>query len=432
MMSYKVIEVFTSEDTRWQGKPVFEAILDFVNGLRVSARCSVFRGIAGCYENGELSTMKLEILSFKMPLKIEIVLPAAEAERVLAAVREMVDDGVVGVRDLNVVSHRTEKHLVPRHLRVRDVMSSAPVSFSQETSLGDIVRLLLSVDFNSVPIVDADSRPIGVVTQGDLISRGGMPVRLGLMEQLESEHIDSVLDMMAGKTAKDVMTSPAVTVRDDERLSAAVDTMLEHNLKRLPVVDDNGKLVGILARIDIFRTITEDAPDWKGMRDRNIVVGNLRTVRDAMRPDARTVAPSASVEDVLRMIDSNDIQRVVVVDENGKFLGLISDRDLLRHFSGHEVSVWDLVMSKFAFTKTGQHHREIVEPARKKKAGDVMQTGVLTIGENATLDEAIRMMTEKQIKRLPVVDEGGRFLGILSRDSLLRAGTHRQAERMHP
>lgn len=427
MMSYKVIEVFTSEEMRWQGKPVFEAILDFVNGLKVSARCSVFRGIAGCYENGEVSTMKLEILSFRMPLKIEIVLPAPETDRVLSTVREIVDDGVVGVRDLNVASHRTEKHLIPRHLRVRDVRSSDPVSFPAEAPLRDIVSLLLSVEFNSVPIVDAENRPIGIVTQGDLISRGGMPVRLGLLEQLESKHLDSILELMTGKTAGDVMTSPAVTVRDDERLSAAVDVMLEHNLKRMPVVGDDGTLVGVLARIDIFRTVAGDSPDWRGMRDRNIVIGNLRTVRDAMRSDARTVAPSATVEDVLKVIDSRDIQRVGVVDENGRLLGLISDGDLLRLFSDHEVSVWDLIMSRFTFTKTGKHHREIVELAQKRTAGEIMQTDIVTIGEDAMLDEAMRLMADKGIKRLPVVDRDGRFLGILSRDSLLRAGAARPA-----
>lgn len=63
-----------------------------------------------------------------MPLRIDIVLPASEADRILPAVQEMVADGIVSVTDLHVVSHKTQKHLIPRHLRVRDVMTASPKS----------------------------------------------------------------------------------------------------------------------------------------------------------------------------------------------------------------------------------------------------------------------------------------------------------------
>ncbi len=419
-MNYKAIEVYTSEDVRWHGKPVSEAIPTFVRGLKVAARCTVTRGIAGCFENGEVATGKIEILSFKMPLKIEIVLPASEMQRVLPTVQEMVVDGIISVSDLNVVSHRTQKHLIPRHLRVRDVMTSSPKRVSATTPASDCVRTLLSGEFNSIPVVDDLDRPIGIITQGDLISRGGMPVRLGLMQQMGQENLDAVLKAMADTPAKQVMTSPVVTIPEDKPLSEAVDQMLKNKLKRLPVVDSGGRLAGILARLDVFRTITTEMPDWRAMQAGNVVLAETGVVKDVMRP-TQTVLPEATLEEVMRVIDSSDIQRVAVVADSGKFLGLISDHDLLRLFSDHKVGIWDRIASELTFTDMGQRHKAVIEQARKRTAGEIMKKDLVVVGPDTPIDEAIRLMTAHEIKRLPVVGPDGVFLGMVSRDSLLRA-----------
>ena len=422
MMNYSVIEIFTSEDTRWHGKPLPDAILAFVGGLKIAARVLVARGIAGCYENGETATNKVEILSFKMPLKIEIVLPALEVDRVLPAVQEMVGDGIVGVRDLSGVSHKTQRHLIPRHLRVRDLMTAAVTTVSGTTPVSDVVRILLSADFNGVPVVDSLGKPIGIITQGDLISRGGMPIRLGLLELLGRENLDTVFAAMAGKTAAGIMTRPIVTIDEDQPLTAAVDVMVAKDLKRLPVINAEGRLSGMLARLDVFRTITTETPDWNVLQARNVLVTNLCLVKDVMRRDAHQVSADATLDEVMRIIDSNDIQRVAVVNGDNKLLGLISDHDLLGLFSDHKVGIWDRIASKLTFTDMGKRHLAVVEQARKRTASEIMKTNLVTIREEAPIEDAIRLMTENQIKRLPVTDVEGKLLGVVSRDSLLRAG----------
>jgi len=421
MMNYKTIQIYTSEDARWHGKPLSEAILMFVHDLKLAARCTVTRGVAGCYENGELATSKIEILSFKMPLKLEIVLPASETQRVLPTIQEMVVDGIVSVGDLDVVSHRTQKHLIPKRLQVRDVMTPSPQKVHATTPASNVVRILLSGEFNSVPVVDDLDRPIGIITQGDLISRGKMPVRLGLMQQLGQEHLDAVLKEIADRPAGQIMTKPVITIAEDSLLSHAVDRMLKNNLKRLPVVDAGGKLVGVLARLDVFRTITTEMPNWKEIQACNVVLTDVCLVKDIMRRDTHTVTADASLEEVMRVIDSNDIQRVAVVTGDGKFLGLISDRDLLRLFSGHTTGIWARIASKLSFTEMGRRHKAVVEQAGKRTAGEIMKTDLITVGQDTPIDEAILLMTTRGIKRLPVVGPHGTFLGMISRDSLLRA-----------
>lgn len=423
MLQYRIIEIFTSEEARWQGSPLADAVVRYIHDLKAGMRCLVTRGVQGCYENGEIATDRLVILSYNMPVRITIVAPAVEVERVLPEIEKMVTDGIVAMQDLAVVAHKTRSSIFPRHIRVRDIMTVSPNKVTIDTPLNDVVRLLLSSVFTGVPVVDGKSRPVGVITQSDLIYKAGMPMRLGLLAVSRADTLAAVLAALADKKAAAAMSQPALCMREDRLAIEAVERMLEKQLKRLPVVDADGRLVGMLSRIDIFRTIMKEAPDWKSFRAQHIEVDNLRLVSDVMRRDTQTARPDTSLEEVIRMIDANDIQRVAVVDGDGRFLGLIFDRDLLVAFSSaHYEGIWNYFVSKIPFTERGRKCREFRELLRAGTAAEVMQTNIVTIGENAVLDEAVRLMTDKGFKRLPVLDAQGRFRGMISRDSLLRTG----------
>jgi CBS domain-containing protein len=422
MLHYQAIEIFTSEEARCVNKPVTEAVIQYIRDLKIAARCIVTQGIAGCYESGEVATGRLEILSFNMPMRIYIVLPAAETERVLSGLNSMIDDGIMALHDLNVLSHRARNAFFPRQLRVRDAMTARPKSVSADSPLSEATRLLLSSIFTGLPVVDEQGRPIGVITQGDLIGKGGVPLRLGLLAESDKDRLQSVLGQIASRSAADVMTAPAVTIGDDHPLTEAVDVMLEKGVKRLPVVDGAGRLTGMLSRLDIFRTVMQEAPDWNAFRAQHIEVRHLKSVGDILRRDTQTVSPETSIEEVIRIIDHNDIQRVAVVDDQGKLLGLISDRDLLHYFKKENEGIWcrlaKIKRSLAADGCKGDFRKCLAETS----AGEVMNTRLITVSEEMLVEEAVRLMTEKALKRLPVVDETGRFKGMISRDSLLRTG----------
>ncbi len=235
-------------------------------------------------------------------------------------------------RNLTVVHHKTRSTLFPRQLLlVGDVMTREVQSVTGDSPLDEAARLLLSI-FTGLPVVDREGRPVGVVTQGDLIGRGGLPLRLGLLAASEEASVQAVLSGLARHRVAEVMTSPAVTIGAERPLTEAVELMLERQHKRLPVVDRQGQLVGMLSRLDLFTTVMREGPDWNLFCAQQVEVGNLRTVADIVRRDTRTVGPETGVDEVLRLIGASDIQRVAVVDDQGLLLGLISDSDLLRAF----------------------------------------------------------------------------------------------------
>ncbi|MEJ2640553.1 MAG: DUF190 domain-containing protein [Desulfosarcinaceae bacterium] len=423
MLNYKAIEVFTSEEARYRKKPVADAVMQYIKKLKIAARCMVTRGAAGCYESGEMATGRIVILSFNMPIRIYIVLPAAETERVLDGLSGIVTDGIVALHDLNVISHRTRNAFFPRQLMVRDVMTPAPQSVTAGTPLSDAARLLLSSVFTGLPVVDEKNRPVGVITQGDLIKKGGLPLRLGLLAESDHDRLESVLNRLASRKAADVMTTPAVVVAAGQPLTKGVEVMLTKGVKRLPVVDKTGSLTGMLSRLDVFRTVMREAPDWNAFKAQQIEVEHLRRVGDILRRDVHTVLAQTPLNEVIRLIDDNDIQRVVVIDDEGMLLGLISDRDLLRYFKPEQESIWHILAKvKPSFEKEACRMGDLQQCLSETDAGAAMTTELVTAREEMLIEEAIALMTDRGLKRLPVVDSDGRFKGMISRDSLLRTG----------
>ncbi|MBN2402190.1 MAG: DUF190 domain-containing protein, partial [Spirochaetes bacterium] len=225
-LNYNIIEIFTGEDARWNGRPVYSAVVEHVRQARIAARCMVTRGVGGCYESGEIAASKIEIFSYNMPLKIEVILPSSELNNILPVIEDIVIDGIVIVKGIDIRSYRTLKHLIPRRLKVKDVMTAKPRGITGSATTPEIIKILLSSDYHGIPVVNSDNKPIGMITQGDLISRAGMPVRLGILSNLEKERTESYLKSIKLKSADEIMTKPVKTIEQDKLLTEAVDEML--------------------------------------------------------------------------------------------------------------------------------------------------------------------------------------------------------------
>lgn len=421
MLKYKIIEIFTSEDVQWHGRPVYSAIIEHVNNLKIAARTIVTKGIEGSYESGEVATGRIEVISYNMPVRIVVILPARELDNVLPVVQEMVSDGILTLRDQEVIYHKTNGVLIPKHLRVHEIMTISPVKVGPDTSLKEVVELLLSSIFTGLPVVDEENHPVGVIAQGDLIYKAGIPLSFGLLAGSDREKIKGILKALTDRKAREIMSQPAFVINQDKSATEAVDSMLAKNVKRLPVVDGEGRLVGIISRQDIFHTILRECPDWRCFQEMNIQVENLRFVADIALHNTCIVLPDTPVDEVIQLIDCNDTDSVCVTDEDDHFLGLISDRDLLFAFADRHPGIWEYLMSQIPFTERGRKFSELKEHLQARTAKEVMKTDIVTIREDAPIEEAIRLMFERVIKRLPVLDEEGRFKGMISRDSLLHA-----------
>lgn len=417
-LEYKVIEIYTREGERWHHLPLHEAVLKLISDRRSVARVCVFRALGGVFEGGETVSQRAVELAGDLPVKIEIILPAAELSEVLSALSEMVQDGVIAVRDSSVTVHRAARHLLPRGLQVHHVMTSAPLSVGPQTLVHDVVHLLAEHEFNAVPVVEGN-RVIGIISQGDLLSRAGMPLRVGLFADYDRLERERRLPS-GSRPAREIMSSPAITVEADRPLEGATKIMIERGLKRLPVVDREGQLQGMLSRIDVLNVLSRHAPGWGLTAGHQVEATGQALVGDVTLHDIPAVRPDSSLADVLDLFDARS-QRVVVVDAEEQMVGLISDRDLLESLGRRQKGLLEYVRRSFGgMSGRAQHRHE--RALQALTAADVMKTDLVTVGEDESLERALALMTSHRLKRLPVIASGGRFVGVLSRDTVIRVG----------
>lgn len=140
---------------------------------------------------------------------------------------------------------------------VRDAMTRGVVTARVDTPLADLVDLMIENDVTGVPVLDLDGTVIGVVTEADLVARqgfGGEPRhRLSAFQDLFHGRRNRWWQKAAAMTTGEVMSTPARTITATVPLRAAAARMLTLGVKRLPVVDDAGRLVGIVSRRDLLR-----------------------------------------------------------------------------------------------------------------------------------------------------------------------------------
>lgn len=142
---------------------------------------------------------------------------------------------------------------LPRHRTVSDVMTRGVHVASPATPFKLVVRLIEENHVSAIPIVDQLGRPLGIVSESDLMLK---EARHHVTRKVELAHLRRRRQLQAkadGIVASDLMTAPAITVVADAGLTQAARLMQEHNVRRLVVVDANGKIAGIVSRSDLLQ-----------------------------------------------------------------------------------------------------------------------------------------------------------------------------------
>jgi CBS-domain-containing membrane protein len=143
---------------------------------------------------------------------------------------------------------------------VKDVMSTGVVAVRRGASFKEMAASLRQYRISAFPVIDDDGKVIGVVSEADLLAKealadgqAGIPGAVtGLLRHQQHEKADAL-------TAGEMMTHPPVTVRPDDTVEHAARMMYTLRVKRLPVVDAGGHLIGIVSRSDVLAVF--DRPD---------------------------------------------------------------------------------------------------------------------------------------------------------------------------
>ncbi|HTZ71432.1 MAG TPA: CBS domain-containing protein [Acetobacteraceae bacterium] len=198
--------------------------------------------------------------------------------------------------------------------------------------------------------------------------------------------------------AQDVMTSSVLTVTPDTKLADAAHRMLDAHISGLPVVDEAGKLVGVLTEGDLLRRCETDTEAHRsgwidlllgpGRLASEYVRAHARTVRDVMSENPLTVTEDTPLADVVKLMERRHIKRVPVM-RGAAMVGVVSRADIVRLLvkrldeqptaAGDDVAIRDAVCAELSHARWANAHNVTVD----------VRKGVVTL-EGVLFNEALR------------------------------------------
>lgn len=407
--SGKRLSIYVGESDTWQGHLLYMRILETLRKAGL-AGATVTRGLAGFGAHSRIRSSNIEVLSTDLPIIITVIESPENIQKALSLVGPMVREGLITLEDVAIIKY-THRYLnpLPADLPLSQIMTREVTAVAPDTPVVQVMELLLGKGFKVVPVLDGERRVVGIITEGDLLKKAGMPVRLSVSQRLGPEDLRGILsEISREKTAGAIMTSPVVIAHENEALAHVAHRLLERGLKRMPVVNDQGRIVGMISRLDVLRAVAgsnQRQPEQSPLPHRG------QTIGDCMVTVVPTVHIHEDLADVLEKMLGAALKRVVVVDEQERPAGVITEGDLVVRVSPAErPRILQMLGSRIAGTARGQI-----------TARELMSEKALSAPPHMTVTEAISLLLREGRKQIIVVDDQERIVGMVDRQMLMAA-----------
>lgn len=182
-----------------------------------------------------------------------------EREDLRAALKEMKTYVDVTEADLERIYEIALRHAQQRtaaKIPVKEVMTGIVVAVGMTAELHEAAQLLSEHKISGMPVLDNEKHVVGVISEADLLQLVGMKKGHTFKDILQNILGEAgTAKTTSSNQVRDVMSSPALTISPDDDIRKAALLLDQRRIKRLPVVDGEGKLIGIVSRGDIVRTI---------------------------------------------------------------------------------------------------------------------------------------------------------------------------------
>jgi acetoin utilization protein AcuB len=217
------------------------------------------------------------------------------------------------LREGRLVGVLAERDLIGRHKEdetVDQAMTVPAASIGPDADVDDAARVLIERGVSYLPVVDSEEHLVGVLTAGDLLAHGARRAR-----------------RVSGPPARGLGRREVRTIKPADDLVDAVARMSANGFRHLPVVDGDGRLVGMLSDRDVRTAVGSPTVLLDNAAARARVRG--LKVGDVMTRDPITVGQEASFADLARCLADHRIGAVPVVAADGKILAIVSYVDIL-------------------------------------------------------------------------------------------------------
>ncbi len=256
-------------------------------------------------------------------------------------------------------------------MKVRDIMTADLITVDKDRNLKDVLHMMEEHGVTKVPVVDANGKLLGIVTDGKIADKLG---------RAHNKNIQT-----ATLRASSVMEKDIIVAHPDEALDNLLVDVGKPGLTMIPVVQGE-KLVGVVTKSDLLPLVSSEA-----------------ALSSVMHREVHAVAPGERLVHARRMILDNDIARLPVL-EAGRIEGIIAEHEIANAFAG--------------FKEADAHVQHAM--VRDLHVGDYMRRDVVTASPELSCKDAAALMREKHVGALPIANGDGTIQGIVTRTDLIR------------
>jgi CBS domain-containing protein len=155
---------------------------------------------------------------------------------------------------------------------VKDVMSTHVIAVRLGAPYKEMAAMLHEQRVSAFPVIDDDNKVVGVVSEADLLTKAALE---GTVPRTLLSRQERVRKQTNALTAADLMTKPPVTIGAEEPVTHAARLMFDQRVKRLPVISDDGTLIGIVSRSDVLSVYSRPDADIQHQVTKELIVGTF-------------------------------------------------------------------------------------------------------------------------------------------------------------
>ena len=259
--------------------------------------------------------------------------------------------------------------------------SKSVITVNPDSSVYEALEKMQSNSIKRV-VVCEETKPLGIITERDI------------NKFLESDKTARALDEIP---VKHLMEKNVVLITDklEDDFYQCASKMVNFHIGSVIITDKHGDLSGIISRTDLVKSYAN-------------VFGGKYLVKDFMTKQLVTCRKTDSIKFALDLMNQNKVSRLVVTDENGSPIGLISTNTLLTHSD--------------YFSKGTTRSRDYLLPLKDKvSVNDLLEENLVTINEDEDLAKAASKMINSKISGIPVLDSNQKLVGVVSKTDVVTA-----------
>ena len=278
---------------------------------------------------------------------------------------------------LSLKQHPTRKH----EGEIMSIAKTSVVTMAPTTLVYDAVQIMSKQGFRRIPISDPGTKRLqGIVTATDIANYLGGGDKFQIIQQKHAGNFYKAIN----EPVRTIMTRDVISVLATADLKESIQSMIEHNIGGLPVVDDDGKIWAIITERDVI----------------NLFMGKISgvNVAEVMSQKILTTKPSTTIFEAVKTMTAQGFRRLPIVLDK-ELTGIVTVMDVLRYFGSKQV---------FEHLRAGTITQVLQTPIM-----EIATKNVVTVEPRMDVGVAAKLMRDNNIGALPVVEDG-KLAGIIT------------------